>query len=46
MGNFQWLELIDFTAMFPGSVPSQGAKILQTKWCSQKKIIKKKVLKI
>ena len=31
MGNFQWLELSNVTAMFPGSVPGQGAKILQTK---------------
>ena len=42
VGNFQWLELSDFTAMFLGSVPGQGAKIPQTKWCSRKKTKKKK----
>ena len=32
----QWLALCVLTAESPGSIPSQGIKIQQDAWCSQK----------
>ena len=39
----QWLGLCTFSAEGPGSIPSQGTKILQAVWCGQKTKKEKKI---